>query len=81
MAEKVKRLGLERDYRTYIYFLDGHGNVWRAAKPRAPKPPEGNTREIIAPNAVQRDKNYLYFLDKDGDISRSPRHGQRRRAA
>ncbi len=81
MAEKVKRLGLERDYRTYIYFLDGNGNVWRAAKPRGPTPPEANAREIIVPHAVQRDKDYLYFLDKDGDISRSPRLGRRGRAA
>jgi hypothetical protein len=25
------------------------------------------------PNAIQRDNQYLYFVDKEGDVARSPR--------
>ncbi|MGH9535767.1 MAG: hypothetical protein ACRD2E_13020 [Terriglobales bacterium] len=81
MAEKVKRLGLPRDYKKYIYFLDAEGSVWRAAKPRAGEPREPHVREVVAPHAITRDSQYLYFVDKEGDISRSPRVGRRRRAA
>jgi hypothetical protein len=67
MAEKVKKLNLERDYKKYLYFIDGEGNVLRK-----PKSGEGE-REVLVPHAIQRDNHYLYFIDKEGDISRSPR--------
>lgn len=67
MAEKVKKIGLKRDYKQNLYFLDGQGNV--CAKPKSG---EGKT-EILVEHAVDRDNQYLYFIDKDGDISRSPR--------
>jgi hypothetical protein len=67
MAEKVKKLGLKRDYKQNLYFLDGQGNV--CAKPKSG---EGKT-EILVEKAVDRDNQYLYFIDKDGDVSRSPR--------
>ena len=67
MADKVKRRGLERDYKTYLYFIDGSGNV-----SRKPKSGEGNA-EVLVENAVERDNRFLYFIDKDGDIARSER--------
>lgn len=67
MAEKVRTLNLERDYKRYLYFIDGTGNV-----ARKPKSGEGE-QEVLVANAVTRDNNYLYFVDKEGDISRSPR--------
>ena len=67
MAEKVKKLGLKRDYKQNLYFLDGQGNVCAKAKSG-----EGKT-EILVEHAVDRDNQYLYFIDKDGDVSRSPR--------
>lgn len=67
MAEKVKKLSLERDYKKNLYFIDGEGNVCQKAKSG-----EGDTRVII-PNAVERDNKFLYFIDRDGDIARSPR--------
>jgi hypothetical protein len=67
MAEKVKKLSLERDYKKYLYFIDGDGNV-----SRKPKSGEGET-EVLVPKAVERDNHFLYFIDKDGDIARSPR--------
>jgi len=33
------------------------------------------------PDAVQRDNQFLYFIDKDGDISRSPRGSKAKNAA
>ncbi len=75
MAEKVKRLNLERDYKKYLYFIDGAGNV--CAKPKSG---EGEAKTLVE-NAVQRDNNYLYFIDKDGDIARSPRATRGKKAA
>lgn len=67
MAEKVKKLGLQRDYTKYLYFLDKDGNVCQK-----PKTGDGKT-EVVVNKAVDRDNQYLYFIDKDGDVSRSPR--------
>lgn len=67
MAEKVKKLNLERDYKNYLYFLDGSGNVCQKAKSG-----NGDTK-VLVPNAIERDNKFLYFIDKDGDIARSPR--------
>jgi hypothetical protein len=67
MAEKVNKLGLERDYKKYLYFIDGEGNVCR--KPKS----GGGESEILKEKAVERDNQYLYFIDKDGDVARSRR--------
>ena len=67
MAEKVKKLNLERDYKKYLYFIDGDGNVCQK-----PKSGEGEAN-ILVENAVTRDNQYLYFIDKEGDVARSPR--------
>ena len=75
MAEKVKKLNLERDYKKYLYFIDGKGNVCHKTKSG-----EGETT-VLVPNAVERDKQYLYFIDKDGDVARSPRATRRTKKA
>jgi hypothetical protein len=67
MAEKVKKLNLERDYTKYLYFIDGSGNVCQK-----PKSGEGEGK-VLVPNAVERDNQFLYFIDRDGDVARSPR--------
>ncbi|HEX4602521.1 MAG TPA: hypothetical protein VH724_00875 [Candidatus Angelobacter sp.] len=67
MAEKVMQLNLERDYKKYLYFVDGEGNVSRKVKSG-----EGEA-EVLVPKAIERDNQYLYFVDKEGDIARSPR--------
>ena len=67
MAEKAKELKLERDYKKYLYFVDGEGNVCRKAKSGE------SENEIVVANAVKRDNNFLYFVDKEGDVSRSAR--------
>jgi hypothetical protein len=73
MAEKVKQLNLERDYKKYLYFIDGQGNVAQKAKSG-----EGETK-VLVPNAVERDNNFLYFIDKDGDVARSPRAARKKK--
>ena len=67
MAEKVKKLNLERDYKKFLYFLDGEGNVCEKLKSG-----QGESK-ILVEKAVERDNNFLYFIDKDGDVARSPR--------
>ena len=69
MSEKVNKLNLERDYKTYLYFIDGDGNVCRKAKGKS----EESKSEVVVKNAVERDNSYLYFIDKDGDVARSKR--------
>jgi hypothetical protein len=75
MAEKVKQLNLERDYKNYLYFIDGNGNVCRKSKAG-----KGDS-EVLVEHAVERDNNYLYFIDKDGDVARSPRAARGRRSS
>ena len=75
MAEKIKKLGLERDYTKYLYFIDGNGNVCRK-----PKSGEGDSN-VLVPDAVERDNRYLYFIDKDGDVARSERGSKKTKNA
>jgi hypothetical protein len=74
MAEKVKDLKLKRDYKKFLYYIDGEGSVCQK-----PKSGEGEAK-VLVENAVSRDNQYLYFIDKEGDISRSPR-GTKKKAA
>lgn len=75
MAEKVKKLGLQRDYSKYLYFIDGNGNVCQK-----PKSGEGDS-QILVENAVERDNKYLYFIDKEGDVARSERGSKKGKKA
>jgi hypothetical protein len=75
MAEKVKKLGLERDYTKYLYFIDGNGNVCRKSKSG-----EGDSN-VLVENAVERDNKFLYFIDKDGDVARSERGSKKTKNA
>ena len=75
MAEKVKQLNLERDYKKFLYYIDGNGNVCQK-----PKSGEGEAK-VLVEKAIDRDNQFLYFIDKDGDIARSPRATRTRKAA
>jgi hypothetical protein len=74
MSEKVKKLNLERDYKTYLYFIDGKGNVCQKAKSG-----KGESK-VLVKNAIERDNQYLYFIDREGDVARS-RRGAKNEAA
>jgi hypothetical protein len=75
MAEKVKKLNLDRDYKKYLYFIDGEGNVCHK-----PKSGDGASK-VLVQNAVSRENGYLYFIDKEGDVARSPRGTRKQKAA
>ena len=75
MAEKVKQLNLPRDYKKYLYFVDGNGNVCQKAKSG-----EGEAK-VLVEQAVERDNRFLYFIDKDGDVARSERGSKSRKVA
>lgn len=75
MAEKVKKLNLERDYKKYLYFIDGKGNVCQKSKSG-----EGES-QVLVPNAIERDNQFLYFIDKEGDVARSPRAARKSKKA
>ena len=71
MAEKIKKLNLPRDYKKYLYFIDGSGNVCQK-----PKSGQGDS-QVLVEHAIDRDNHFLYFIDKDGDIARSERGSKR----
>jgi len=64
MAEKVKKLNLERDYKKYLYFIDGEGNVCQKAKSG-----KGESK-VLVENGVPRDNQCLYFIDNRTPQSR-----------
>jgi hypothetical protein len=70
MADKVQKLGLERDYKQYLYFINKEGNVARKKKGG------DGAEEVVAETRLQREKGYLYFIDKEGDLARAPRKGK-----
>lgn len=59
---KVKKLGIIRKS-GFFYFLQGN-NVMKMKR-------GSQKREIVKKNAFERTKGYLFFLDGDGDISKS----------
>jgi hypothetical protein len=75
MAEKIKKLSLQRDYKQFLYFIDGEGNVCQK-----PKSGKGDSK-VLVEKAVDRDNQFLYFIDKEGDVSRSPRGTKHKKAA
>jgi hypothetical protein len=77
MAEKVAKLGISRDKDYMLYVKDGA--VWRVRR-KQPGLPKGKP-EKVADGGFQMDNNYIYFVDKDGDVSRAKRAvgGQKRK--
>ncbi len=79
MAEKIAKLGITRDKDFMLYVKDGA--VWRVKR----KQP-GVTKskpEKVKDGDFEMDYNYIYFVDKDGDVSRAKRAvgGQKRKKA
>src|SRR3954465_4545673 len=77
MAEKVAKLGISRDKDYMLYVKDGA--VWRVRR-KQPNLPKGKP-EKVADGGYEMDNNYIYFVDKDGDVSRAKRAvgGQKRK--
>ena len=77
MAEKVKKLGIARNKDFMLYVKDG--DVWQVRR-KQPGLPKGKP-EKVADGGFEMDNNYIYFVDKDGDVSRAKRAvgGQKRK--
>jgi len=76
MAEKVAKLGIKRE-KDMMYFIKD-GAVWKVPR-KQPGQPKGR-QEKVADGGFTQDNNFIYFLDKDGDVSRAARAvgGQKR---
>jgi hypothetical protein len=78
MAELVVKLGLRREPR-YLYVV-GDGKVYRAKMVPAsqmrglPDRPPG-PEDVVVDLGITQDPAYDYFVDRNGDISRTPRSG------
>lgn len=56
--EKVKKLGLKRNGR--LLYVGKDGDVWQISP-----------KKRIANANIKREEGYLYFVDKQGDVSRA----------
>jgi hypothetical protein len=76
MAEKVARLGIKRE-KDMMYFVK-NGAVWKVPR-KQPGVPKGRQEKVME-GGFSQDTDHIYFLDRDGDVSRSPRAvgGQKR---
>src|SRR5438270_4710132 len=77
MAEKVAKLGVERE-KDFMYFVKD-GEVWKVQR-KQPGMPKGRP-EKVADGGFEVDTNYIYFVDRDGDVARAKRAvgGQKRK--
>jgi hypothetical protein len=77
MAEKVAKLGVNRE-KDFMYYVKD-GAVWKVQR-KQPGVPKGRP-ERVADGGVEMDTNYIYFVDRDGDIARAKRAvgGQKRK--
>ena len=77
MAEKVAKLGIGREKDFMYYVIDG--GVWKVQR-KQPGIPKGRP-EKVADGGFEMDTNYIYFVDRDGDVARAKRAvgGQKRK--
>lgn len=77
MAEKVAKLGVERE-KDFMYYVKD-GEVWKVQR-KQPGVPKGRP-EKVADGGFEVDTNYIYFVDRDGDVARARRAvgGQKRK--
>ena len=69
MAEKVAKLGIGRE-KDFMYYVKD-GGVWKVQR-KQPGVPKGRP-EKVADGGFEMDTNYIYFVDRDGDVSRAKR--------
>ena len=77
MAEKVAKLGVSRE-KDFMYYVKD-GAVWKVQR-KQPGVPKGRP-EKVADGGVEMDTDYIYFVDRDGDVARAKRAvgGQKRK--
>ena len=69
MAQKIAKLGIERDDSNFLYYINKDGDVWQVARKQAGMKKGKPSR--VAQTDVVKEAGYLYFLDKNGDVSRA----------
>jgi hypothetical protein len=71
-------MGIKRN-NDFMYYIK-NGSVWKVAR-KQPGVPKGRP-EKVADGGFSMDTAYIYFLDRDGDVSRAKRAigGQKRKA-
>ena len=77
MREKVAKLGVQRE-KDFMYYVKD-GEVWKVQR-KQPGVPKGRP-EKVADGGFEVDTNYIYFVDRDGDVARAKRAvgGQKRK--
>src|SRR5262245_43869830 len=84
MAEKVAKTGITRDNNNMYYIkFDGSGGAVMSVPRKQPgQTAKGKPSKVQAFDG-KRDNQYIYFLDKDGDVARAKRAigGQKRKSA
>ena len=66
MAQKVAKLGIQRD-NNYLYYIKG-GDVWQVPRKRPGMKKQKANK--LAAGGVTMVSGFIYFLDKAGDIAR-----------
>ena len=66
MAQKVAKLGIQRD-NNYLYYIKG-GDVWQVPRKRPGMKKQKASK--LADGGVTMEGGFIYFLDKAGDIWR-----------
>src|SRR4051812_43868218 len=69
MAEKVAKAGIERDP-GWMYYVKDRG-VWKVRR-KSPDVPTGRPARV-ATFDMEMDTDYIYFVDRDGDVARARR--------
>jgi len=77
MAEKVAKLGVSRE-KDFMYYVKD-GGVWKVQR-KQPGVQKGRP-EKVTDGGFEMDTNYIYFVDRDGDVARAKRAvgGQKRK--
>ena len=77
MAEKVAKLSVSRE-KDFMYYVKD-GAVWKV-KRKQPGVQKGKPEKVIDGN-FEMDTDFIYFVDRDGDVSRAKRAvgGQKRK--
>lgn len=77
MAEKVAKLSVTRE-KDFMYYVKD-GAVWKVQR-KQPGVPKGKSEKVADGHFVM-DTDFIYFVDKDGDVSRAKRAvgGQKRK--
>ena len=77
--EKVEKLGIKKES-GYLYFVKGQEVYKNPLKVAGGASVKGKA-ELVATGTFSPDGNFLYFVDKQGDVGRSPRAvgGQKRK--